>query len=439
MVTPAVFLDLAISLGVGMLVGLQREKAGSELAGVRTFALITMLGTMLVLVSQRLFPTEAWPAAVILASGLLAMAIVVLTGNLIRPGVLHRGGGHDHEPHGLTTEVAIMVMFAVGAMIGAGLRAEGVAVGAGTAVLLFLKPSLQRFTSALSDDDVRAIMQFAAISLIVLPVVPDRAMGPLLAINPYKMWLLVVLVTGVSLLGYVALRLFGPRAGMTLGGLLGGLVSSTATTVSYARLARARPELTSVCAGAIATACAVMGVRMLVLVWLVSREQSAELLPGLAAFLAALVLPALVGAGVNRDTKAVETDTTVTPHRETSNPTELRTALVFAAIDALVVVLMTWGKQSLGNAGLFTIAALSGLADMDAITLSSAALVSRGELAASIAVRAILIAAVVNTVFKFIVAWSIGGKRLGMVIALYFALPLVAGAVLAAGIARLQA
>lgn len=442
--TPGVFLNLAIALGVGMLVGLQREKAGSELAGVRTFPLITMLGAMVVVVSQRLFPVEAgtgagagaWPTAIVLAAGLVAMAVVVLTGNLIRPGVLHPGGGHDREPHGLTTEVAILVMFIVGAMIGAGMRAEGVAIGAGTAVLLFLKPSLRRFTSALSDDDVRAIMQFAAISLIVLPVVPDRAMGPLDAINPYKLWLLVVLVTGVSLSGYVALRLFGPRAGLMLGGLLGGLVSSTATTVSYARLAQTRPALARSCAAAIAIACAVMGARMIVLVWLVAREEGANLLPGLGAFLLALALPALVGAALSRVGRHADADEPE-PQREARNPTELKTALVFAAIYALVLVLMTWGKQSLGNAGMFTIAALSGVADMDAITLSSAGLVARGDLGVSVAVRAILIAAVVNTLFKLAMAWSIGGARLGRQIALYFAAPLVLGALVAAGLVPL--
>ncbi len=434
--TPGVFLNLAIALGVGMLVGLQREKSGSELAGVRTFPLITMLGAMLVVVSQRLFPAEAdaaaWPTAVVLAAGLIAMALVVLTGNLIRPGVLHPGAVHDREPHGLTTEVAILVMFVVGAMIGAGVRAEGVAIGAGTAVLLYLKPSLRRFTSALSDDDVRAIMQFAAISLIVLPVVPDRAIGPFNAINPYKLWLMVVLVTGVSLSGYVALRIFGPRAGLILGGLLGGLVSSTATTVSYARLARTSPALTHSCAAAIAIACAVMGARMMVLVWLVARERAGELLPGLGAFLLALLLPALVGAAFSRMSRHTD-DAEPDAQKQTRNPTELKTALVFAVIYALVLVLMTSGKQSLGNAGMFVIAALSGVADMDAITLSSAGLVSRGELSVSVAVRAILIAAVVNTLFKLAMAWSIGGSRLGRQIALYFAAPLAVGALVVAG------
>jgi uncharacterized membrane protein (DUF4010 family) len=440
--TPVVLLNLAIALAVGMLVGLQREKAGSELAGVRTFPLLTMLGAMLVMVSQRLFPGEAggaaWPTAVVLAAGLVAMALVVLTGNLIRPGVLHPGAVHDREPHGLTTEVAILVMFVVGAMIGAGMRAEGVAVGAGTAVLLYLKPSLRRFTSALSDDDVRAIMQFAAISLIVLPVVPDRAMGPFSAINPYKLWLMVVLVTGVSLSGYVALRIFGPRAGLTLGGLLGGLVSSTATTVSYARLARTSPTLTRSCAAAIAIACAVMGARMLVLVWLVARERAGELLPELGAFLLALVLPALIGAAFSHTTR--HTDVAEPEAQgEARNPTELKTALVFAAIYAIVLVLMTWGKETLGNAGMFTIAALSGVADMDAITLSSAGLVARGQLGVSVAVRAILIAAVVNTLFKLAMAWSIGGSRLGRQIAWYFAAPLAVGALLASGLVHLGA
>ncbi|MBX3380307.1 MAG: MgtC/SapB family protein [Phycisphaeraceae bacterium] len=423
---PGVFLDLAIAVAGGLLVGLQRERSKSELAGIRTFPLIAILGALCALLARATasFPTDAAavgvPGVMLIASGFVAISIVILTGNLVRaaPSSKHP------ESHGVTTEVAILVIFSSGVLIGLHMHAVGVAVAAMTAVLLHLKASLHRFTKSLTDDDVRAVMQFAVIALIIFPVIPDRAMGPYDAINPYKLWLMVVLVTGISLCGYVALRIFGSRAGTLLAAFLGGLVSSTATTVSLSRLAKSDGRLAGSAAPAIAISNSVMLARVMVLVFVAARESAMAILPALGALLGASIVGA--AAGVLASRRNVASGEAI-PTENQKNPTELKSALIFAALFAAVQILVIGGKEQFGRAGIFAIAALSGLTDMDAITLSTAGLARSGELLATNAAIAIVIAALVNTVVKLAIAGAMGGRSLAIRLSAILLLPLVTG------------
>ncbi|MBX3390075.1 MAG: MgtC/SapB family protein [Phycisphaeraceae bacterium] len=421
-----IFLSLAVALASGLLVGMQRERTHSDLAGIRTFPLIAAFGALCAILARAVasFPVETAAVGVagvlIIAGGLVAIAIVVLTGNLVRPVPT----GQDQEPHGLTTEMAILVMFACGTLIGLRMYAPSVAMAAATAVLLHLKTPLHRFIRGLSDTDVRAVLQFAVIALIIFPVIPNEAMGPYDAINPYKIWLMVVLVTGISLCGYVALRVFGTKSGTLLAALLGGLVSSTATTVSVSRMVRSKGASAASAAPAIALANSVMLVRVIILAFAAARGSATVIAVALAVVLAASVVGAGTGFLIARRTK--DSEIAFSPSNQ-KNPTELKSALVFAALFALVQLLAIAGKENLGRAGLFAIAAISGLTDMDAITLSTAGMAKSGQADGSTAAVAIIIAAVVNTLVKLAIAGALGGAPLARRLGTILLAPIVAG------------
>lgn len=415
-----VFLDLATALGAGLLVGLQRQRANSDLAGIRTFPLIALFGAMCAMLARLFEPSGVW----VVASGFVALALIIHAGQVGRAPAERDG----KAPRGIVTEMAILVVFGAGVLIVMKHAALGVSIAAATAVLLHLKPSLHKFTAALSDTDVRAIMQFAAISLIILPVVPNRVMGPFEAINPYNLWLMVVLVTGISLSGYVAIRLFGSGAGTLLAGLLGGLVSSTATTVSFSRMAKLRQGKCAASTAAIAIASGVMAVRTVIFAYAAAREKSGELVAWLMVFLVASVIAAGIALLLawRDEPKGTEAQTQLSNQK---NPTELKAALFFALMFAVVQVLVIAGNKYFGNSGLFVVAAISGLTDMGAITLSTAAMVLREQVDGATAAATITLAAVVNTIVKIGIAWSLGGVTLAKRIGAILLIPIVAGVV----------
>lgn len=410
------FLDLAMALGAGLLVGLQRQRANSPLAGIRTFPLIALLGAICGLLSGEFEGSGAW----IISAGFIALAFVLKSG---------MGRAVDPEAkavRGIITEIAILVVFGCGVLIVLKKPGLGVAIAAATAVLLHLKPSLHKFTAALSETDVRAIMQFAAISLVILPVVPNRVMGPFDAINPYNLWLMVVLVTGISLAGYVAIRLFGSGAGTLMAGLLGGLVSSTATTVSFSRMAKLRGGKCAASVAAIAIASLVMAVRTMVLALAAGGENSTEMLAWLGVFTGASVVAAAIAIVPAWRDEPKESEAK-SQFENQKNPTELKAALFFAFMFAAVQILVIAGRQYFGNSGLFVVAAISGTTDMGAITLSTAGLVSRGQVDGATAAAAITLAAVVNTIVKIGIAWSLGGVTLAKRLGVILLLPIAAG------------
>jgi uncharacterized membrane protein (DUF4010 family) len=208
------FQQLGIALGLGLLVGLQRERAASRLAGVRTFPLVTILGTVSALLGQAF---GGW----ILAAGFLALAGTIFANKEIES----REGPADP---GLTTEVALLLMFGVGAYLVSGHREAAIAIGGGVAVLLQFKGELHGIVAKLGDNDLKAIMQFALLSLVILPILPNRVYGPFSVLNPRQIWWMVVLIVGISLVGYILYKFSGTGTGVVVNGLLGGVISSTA-------------------------------------------------------------------------------------------------------------------------------------------------------------------------------------------------------------------
>ncbi len=406
-----IFEPLAIALGLGLLVGSQRERDGEHrrIAGVRTFALITLLGAVAGILAGRY---GGW----VLAGGLLGVTALFVLANLIRARA-------TDEHVGVTTEMAGLLMFCVGAMLTNDYEAPAVALAGTAAVLLHWKAKLHHMIGALGERDFAAMMQFVLVALVILPVVPNETFGPYDVVNPFNVWLMVTLIVGISLAGYVAYRVLGVRGGSLAGGLLGGLVSSTATTVSYARQAASNPRSAQTAALVILTASAIVYVRIGIELAAVAPSLLVRAAPPLAVMLGFMALMCL--ALVWR----VDPRTTEPPSLE--NPAQIRTAIVFGLLYALILLLVTAVREEFGrDTAIYGAAVVSGLTDVDALTLSVAELYSQERVAGDTAWRAVLIASLANLAFKIAVAAVLGGRRL----ALYAGATLGASVVFGAGL-----
>ena len=379
------------SLGIGLLIGLERERAPTSRAGLRTFALVALAGTLGALLSEH---TEApW----MLGAGLLVLGGMMVATYLKVP--------QEGDP-GTTTVAAVVVCYGLGALVWFGYVQLAVTLAVTTTVLLYFKAELRGVSQRLSRTDLVSILQFAVLSFVILPVVPNEGFGPYKALNPYQIWWMVVLISGLSLAGYAALRIAGQQQGALLTGLFGGVASSTATTLTFARHGRRRPELGSVASLVILTANWVVLVRLGLLVGLLAPS----LLP-----LAIWVLggAALAGAPVLlwqwRHLEGKEL-----PEMAIGNPTELRTALGFGLLYAGVLFAAAWLSDWIGSHGVYGVALVSGLTDVDAITLSSLRLFGLGSLSSQQAVTAILLALLSNIVFKTGLTIFIGRGKLAL-------------------------
>lgn len=398
------YLQLGVALGLGLLVGMQRERTERSVAGVRTFPLITMFGAVAALLAQAF---GGW----VLAAGMIALAGLVVTGNLAK----QKAG--DLDP-GTTTEFAAVLMFAVGALTMHDLSLA-VLVGGLAALLLHLKAEMHRIVGAFGEREVRAIMQFVLLTLVILPVLPNQVYGPYAVLNPFKLWLMVVLIVGLSLCGYVAFKLFGAKRGTLVAGLLGGLISSTATTVSFARHSQQGKDGVPLFATIILLASTVVYARVLALLGAVAAPLFTQLAPPLAVMLGVMIVLSVVTFFASRQ----RTTTPIEPE----NPAELKSALIFGGLYAVVLILVAAANQHFGQAGIYVVAVISGLTDMDAITLSTSQLAAGQQLAASTAWRAVLLASLANMVFKLGVIAAIGTRGLLLRVGAAFAVALVAG------------
>ncbi len=402
------FQQLGISLALGLLIGLQRERVSAHLAGFRTFALVAVFGTITAQLSGVL---GGW----IVAAGLFGLVGIIVAGNLLRL----------REPEadtGQTTEVALLLTFAVGAYLAVGPAAVAIAVGAGTAVLLWAKPQLHELAGRIGEQDFRAIMRFVLISGVILPVLPNRTYGPFSVLNPQQIWWMVVLVVGIGLAAYVGYKLLGNRGGTLVAGLLGGAVSSTATTVAAARRTAENPEASGAAGIVVCLSAGVVFFRVML--------EIAVAAPG---FLAAAALPfgALLGLFLllaallwTRHSREPEP---IAPHE---NPSELKPALLFGLLYGVVLFATAAAREYFGISGLYTVSALSGLTDVDAITLSTAQLVRTAQLDPAIGWRLILVALLSNLLFKGGAIAVLGSRRLLARIAGPFLLALAVGALL---------
>ncbi len=382
------FYRFGVALILGLFMGLQREYAyrqgveeeGELLAGARTFPIIALLGAAAALGTAEL--EDAWPFAV----------TVFTVGALLAVGHFWQARERDM---GLTTEMAALVAFFVGALSFWGYIRLAAALGVGTAVLLSLKVQTHRLARRIDSEDVYATLKFAVITVIVLPLLPQEGYGPppFDVLVPYNVWLMVVLISGISFLGYVLIQVVGPRRGVGLTGILGGLASSTAVTLSVAERSRDSKGLDRPFALAVLLAWAIMYVRVIVEVGVVHPPLLAYVwAPVLGVFAASLAYCAYLY--VVQPTEEHDEPQTV------RNPFRLAPAITFGVLYAVILVLSNGAQSFFGDAGVYLSSLVAGLADVDAITLSMARLNESGDVQSETATRAIIIAAAANTVLK---------------------------------------
>jgi len=381
----------AVSLGIGLLIGLERERKPDTKAGLRTFALTALLGCLAAMLAE--ITVSGW----IIPAGLLMIAAMMIVAQARDPL-------DDGDP-GTTSVVALMVCYGLGALVWFGEATLAVMLAITVTVLLYFKTQLQGVTRSLTHKDLISILQFGVLSLVVLPILPNQDYGPYNALNPHQIWWMVVLISGLSLAGYAALRIVGNRHGAPLLGFLGGLVSSTATTMVFARNARDDANLTATATLVILIANLVVTVRL----GLVAIVLAPSLFVPLASVLGIGLLLGLIVAIFRWRTLTAAGDL---PLPEVKNPTEIRTALSFGLLYGVVLLLAAWLQDIAGSQGLYLVALASGLTDVDAITLSTLRLFNQQTLSAAPAVTAIGLAVLSNLVFKSGLVIAIGGRNL---------------------------
>ena len=266
----------------------------------------------------------------------------------------------------------MLLCYGLGAMIWYGLATLAVMLAIGITALLYFKPELRGISQRLTRRDLVAVLQFSVLTFIVLPILPDQNYGPYNAFNPHQAWLMVVLISGISLAGYTALHLVGTRYGAPLLGFLGGLVSSTATTLIYAKHGKSNQAMQTLPRSVIVIASMVVLLRLLVL----SAVVAYGVLPGLLPVLAGGLLFGLMAALYNWRKMSNTTELYIP---ETSNPAELHTAIGFGLLYVAVLLGSAWMADIAGSQGLYAVALVSGLTDVDAITLSSLRLFNLGQ------------------------------------------------------------
>jgi uncharacterized membrane protein (DUF4010 family) len=414
------FVSIALALGVGLLIGLQRQQSASQentkglLGGARTFPLFALAGALSMLVSRQ---AGTWVVGLAFAG--LSVPIVIAYADDVR----------KEKDRGLTTEVSFVLTFLLGALA----ASDGVVVphsrkvilvsacGVAVTALLSLKTPLHRWAEKISQDDIIATVKFLVLAVIVLPFLPDEGHGPYGVLNPFHIGLMVVFIAGISFVGYAVVRILGPGRGLVVTGLLGGLVSSTAVTLSVSHRARREPAVAGACAVAVVLASTVMLLRVVIVVATVNSALLLRAAIPLGAMVVAAVLSSFL---LYRRAKSTDGDG---EEVKLKNPFELGPALKFAILFTGILLGVKAVEANVGERGLYVAAVVAGLADVDAITLSMSKLAREGT-AADVAVTGILLGIASNTVVKGVLAVFLGGWIYGRKVLIAFAATLIAGA-----------
>ncbi|MBK7586321.1 MAG: DUF4010 domain-containing protein [Myxococcales bacterium] len=415
---------LGLALALGLLIGFEREQSAPDdpeerrrsfVGGARTFPIVALLGGLSMLLGVHFG----------LGLVLLAFAVVAALLALAYWSQMREGGDR-----GLTTEVAFLATFLLGALATSRGVIEPIsrraltlaAVAVIVTVILSLKPRIHALADAATKDDLFATLKFLIVAVVILPLLPNQTFGPLQVLNPRKIGLMVALIAGIDFVGYVALRVLGPGRGLGLTGIVGGLASSTAVTLSMSQRAKSTPALAPSCALAVVTASTIMVPRVLLEVALVNRA----LLPVLGLPLAGMAVGGTVAAGFlysrSRQTGAKSETLSI------DNPFELSAALKWGLVFTLVLFAARLASSWLGDSGAYVAAIVAGLSDVDAITLSMASLAKSGAIDSRVAVTSIMLGAAANTLVKAGMATVIAGWAFGRTVVLAFALTLLGGA-----------
>jgi uncharacterized membrane protein (DUF4010 family) len=391
-------LGLAVALAIGLLFGVERgyhrqqqEQAGRA-AGLRTFGLIGLLGGVAGLLTK-VIDTEIYGW---LFFGMAAIFATVYVINVT-----------NSEDRGSTSLVASLLTFGLGSLAAVGHVATASSAAVVATLLLGFKPQLHAWVGRIEESELHATLKLLLITVVLLPILPDRGFGPAAALNPYELWWMVVLIASISYLGYFAMRMAGPGKGLVMTSLVAGLASSTALTVQLARMARGSSTSdANLLAAGILIANATLFPRILAIIALTNRSLLALLIVPLALMTVLIAVPSLL-LWLNRQ----HNDNAAT--LDVSNPLELGMALRFGALLAVIMLAGKLAADAFGNAGVLALAAVSGVADLNAITLSIARM-DDPAVTQQIAVVGILLAILTNSVFKAGFTTAVGGARLGL-------------------------
>lgn len=384
----------AISIVLGALIGVERQfsrahETSKSAIGLRTFIFLSLLGTTSALIAEivgMLF--FAFAFAGVFATLLIAYLVIT----------------RQSEDVGVTTEMAAMLVFLIGALVWWDMKELAIALAVAVTVFLSLKETLHDWADRIHKEDIYAALKFAIITFIVLPVLPNKTYGPLNAFNPYETWLVVVLISGIGFVGYILLKIIGPSRGIGIAGLFGGMVSSTAVTLAFSKRSKEAPALYPAFAFVIIIASTTMFPRVLFEVWVVNHSLLLQLIPSMA------ILAAVGGIFSLWYFLRVQKKTDAEPV-QFRNPLDFSMAVKFGLLYAVILFVAQLARSLSGDSGLMFVSALSGFTKIDAIVLSVARL-ARTELNTHTATQAIVLATLSNTFFKGILVWIIGSPQL---------------------------
>ena len=381
----------ATALGIGLLIGMERERRPESAAGLRTLALVSMLGCLFALLGEK--TGGPW----ILVTGLLVISAAMVASNF--------SSRQEEQYRGFTSEAAVIITYALGAAVWFGYATLAVMLAITTTILLYFKAELRHISERMTAKDINSILQFAVLSLVILPILPSENFGPYHAINPRQVWWMVVLISGLALGGYMALRIIGTRHGAAVLGIFGGLASSTATTMMFSRHASQHPDLVRMAAIVILIA----NVMVMIRLGLVSGVVAPNLIQPVAIVFACGIVPGVIMALYGWKILGAAGEL---PMPAVTNPTELRTAISFGLLYAVVLLASAWLQDIAGNKGVYIVALASGLTDADASVLSTLRMYNLEKISGGEAVIAVTLALMANLVFKVGLVISLGGGKL---------------------------
>lgn len=386
------------ALLIGALIGLEREfyqqkEEVPDFAGIRTFSLIALLGSVSVFLAN----DYGIILAVLALGGLLLLTTVSYSGALVR----------NKTETGITTEVAAILTFLFGVLVMSDHSLVAIALAVVTSLLLALKGRLHGFIRNMSPEDIHVTLQFALVAAVILPLLPNRTIDRMGLLNPFQIWLMVVFVSGIGFSGYVLMKILGTSKGINLMGILGGLASSTATTISLSSASREYPHMAHQYARAVILASSVMFPRVLFLILIIYPPLVLKVILPLVVML----VTGLVFIYVIRKSD-LEKKAAIHPDFKITNPLKLPTAIKFGLLFAFVLIVVEYAQRLFGSSGVYLTSFLTGLTDVDAITLSVTRLAGNAQLAADVAGKAVIIAALMNTISKGAISYFSGSPEL---------------------------
>ncbi len=394
------------ALGIGTLIGIERERSfkdGADVAGVRTFILFSLFGAVTALISSNYMPY-------FLLLGFAGMVFLV--------GLGYAANVFLSRDRGLTTEISIVLVFLFGFLsFFDASRSIAVMSGITVAVVLAIKENLHEFAREVEKSELFDTLKFLVIAFIILPLLPNETVDPLNILNPHQIWLMVVLISGIGYFGYIMVKVLGAEKGIGVTGFLGGLTSSTAVTTAMASKVKTDKAIIKPAVFATVLASSMMFPRVLVEVFAVNPT----LLPSLI-----LPMGVMLVTGLAASFLILHSKTDFQAKVKLESPLALRPALKFGAFFVFILIVSSLSQNYWGNAGTYLTSAIAGLADVDAITLSMATM-AKGDLPGEVAVKAIVLATIVNTFMKVVYARIIGTKEFALWVGATLGVTIIAG------------